>query len=52
MAPGQLPLRQVQGLEGFLHRLVSGEAGPFMAARLQRFRSLLKITKGLLQPVG
>ena len=50
--PGLLPQRQVQGLEGFLHRLVSSEAGPFMAARLHRFRSLLKITNGLLQPVG
>ena len=52
VAPDLLPQRQVEGLEGFLDSLMGGKAGPFVAARLHRLRSLLKITNGLLQPVG
>ena len=44
-------MAQVQTLEGFLHRLVAGEAGPFMVAGGGADSGQLQIGLRLMQPV-
>ena len=45
-------MAQVQPLERLLHRLVAGEAGPFVMAGAGVHGRHLQIGPGLLQPVG
>jgi hypothetical protein len=52
MTPGLLPQLEVQPLERLLHRLVAGEAGPFMVLRPGAHPRQRQIGAGLLQPVG
>ena len=52
MAPGLLAMVQVQGLQRLLHRLVAGEAGPFMVAGGSTYRRQIEIGVRLMQPVG
>ncbi len=52
MTPGLLPQLEVQPLERLLHRLMAGEAGPFMVPRPGAHPRQRQIGAGLLQPVG
>jgi hypothetical protein len=45
-------MAKVQTLQGFLHRLVAGEAGPFMVPGGSAHSSQLQIGLRLMQPVG
>ena len=45
-------MAEVQTLEGLLHRLVAGEAGPFMVAGGSAHSGQLQIGLRLMQPVS
>lgn len=52
MPPHLLAQVQVESLEGLFHRLMGGEAGPFVMPGLGAHPSLVEIGLGLMQPVG
>ena len=52
VTPRLLAMAQVQTLQGLLHRLVAGEAGPFMVAGGGADSGQLQVGLGLMQPVG
>ncbi len=52
VAPHLLAVVQMQGLEGLLHSLMTGEAGPFVVSGAGAHRSQVEIGPGLMQPAG
>ena len=52
MAPDLLAEAEVKRLQGLLHRLMAGEAGPFVMTRPGSYQGLVQIGGRLVQPVS
>ena len=50
--PVLLTVAEVQGLQGLLHGLMTGEAGPLVVASVSAELGLGQVCLGLMEPVG